>query len=122
MLSLILAGLSSWLVIWLSDNAKTGTVDRLIIRFDIPWLRAFVGVLFSLLYFFVAVIMFAGISSLCNQMFGINKVVGSAIAGMYTFRHKTKHWYFVYGMPVIFLIQVLIILLIYFAPVDLIVL
>ena len=62
-LSLILAGLSSWLVIWLSDNAKTGTVDRLIIRFDIPWLRAFVGVLFSLLYFFVAVIMFAGISS-----------------------------------------------------------
>ena len=79
-LSLILAGLSSWLVIWLSDNAKTGTVDRLIIRFDIPWLRAFVGVLFSLLYFFVAVIMFAGISSLCYQMFGINKVVGSAIA------------------------------------------
>ena len=47
--------------------------------------------------------------------------IGS-IAGMYTFRHKTKHWYFVYGMPVIFLIQVLIILLIYFAPVDLIVL
>ena len=79
-LSLILAGLSSWLVIWLSDNAKTGTVDRLIIRFDIPWLRAFVGVLFSLLYFVVAVIMFAGISSLCYQMFGINKVIGSAIA------------------------------------------
>ena len=47
--------------------------------------------------------------------------IGS-IAGMYAFRHKTKHWYFVYGMPVIFLIQVLIILLIYFAPVDLIVL
>lgn len=47
--------------------------------------------------------------------------IGS-IAGMYTFRHKTKHWYFVYGMPVIFLIQVLIILLICFAPVDLIVL
>ncbi len=26
--------------------------------------------------------------------------LGSTIA-MYTFRHKTKHWYFLYGMPVI---------------------
>ncbi len=23
-------------------------------------------------------------------------------AGMYIFRHKTKHWYFVVGMPLIF--------------------
>ncbi len=28
-----------------------------------------------------------------------------AIAGMYTFRHKTKHWYFVVGMPLILIIQ-----------------
>ena len=27
------------------------------------------------------------------------------IAGMYRFRHKTKHWYFVYGMPAIFIAQ-----------------
>ena len=27
-------------------------------------------------------------------------------AGMYIFRHKTKHWYFVVGMPAILLIQV----------------
>lgn len=26
-------------------------------------------------------------------------------AGMYLFRHKTKHWYFVLGMPSIFVIQ-----------------
>lgn len=26
-------------------------------------------------------------------------------AGMYLFRHKTKHWYFVVGMPVIFIIH-----------------
>jgi uncharacterized membrane protein YsdA (DUF1294 family) len=25
--------------------------------------------------------------------------------GMYLFRHKTKHWYFVVGMPAILLIQ-----------------
>ena len=26
-------------------------------------------------------------------------------AGMYLFRHKTKHWYFVVGMPFIFIIH-----------------
>lgn len=25
--------------------------------------------------------------------------------GMYTFRHKTKHWYFVVGIPAIFLLE-----------------
>lgn len=27
-------------------------------------------------------------------------------AGMYIFRHKTKHWYFVVGMPLIFFAHV----------------
>ena len=27
-------------------------------------------------------------------------------AGMYIFRHKTKHWYFVIGIPVILIIQI----------------
>ena len=27
-------------------------------------------------------------------------------AGMYVFRHKTKHWYFVVGMPAILVVQV----------------
>lgn len=33
---------------------------------------------------------------------------GSAgsILGMYTFRHKTRHWYFVAGMPVILVLQI----------------
>ncbi len=30
--------------------------------------------------------------------------VGS-VAGMWVFRHKTRHWYFKYGMPLILLIQ-----------------
>ena len=29
-------------------------------------------------------------------------------AGMYLFRHKTKHWYFVVGMPVILIVQIVI--------------
>ncbi len=28
------------------------------------------------------------------------------ILGMQHFRHKTKHWYFKYGMPAIFILQV----------------
>lgn len=31
-----------------------------------------------------------------------------AMLGMWIFRHKTKHWYFVYGMPAIFAAQLLI--------------
>ena len=29
-----------------------------------------------------------------------------AIAGMYAFRHKTRHWYFRYGLPAILLAQI----------------
>ena len=28
-----------------------------------------------------------------------------AIAGMHLFRHKTKHWYFRYGLPALLLVQ-----------------
>lgn len=31
-----------------------------------------------------------------------------AILGMYLFHHKTRHWYFVWGMPAILLIQLVI--------------
>ena len=34
--------------------------------------------------------------------------IGS-ILGMQTFRHKTKHWYFVIGMPTILILQILLI-------------
>lgn len=33
--------------------------------------------------------------------------VGS-ILGMRMFRHKTRHWYFVYGMPAILALQILL--------------
>ena len=29
-------------------------------------------------------------------------------AGMYAFRHKTRHWYFVVGMPLILAVQIII--------------
>ena len=31
-----------------------------------------------------------------------------AILGMYTFRHKTRHWYFKWGIPAILLLQLAI--------------
>lgn len=36
-------------------------------------------------------------------------IVGGALGstlGMFSFRHKTKHWYFRYGFPVILILQI----------------
>lgn len=43
-----------------------------------------------------------------KALFMIAIIGGSigAIAGMYIFRHKTRHWYFVIGMPLIFILQI----------------
>lgn len=40
-------------------------------------------------------------------LFWVSLLGGSAgtWAGMYLFRHKTKHWYFVVGMPLILVCQ-----------------
>ena len=43
--------------------------------------------------------------------------VGSII-GMYAFRHKTRHWYFVYGMPFILLLQIIFFIFLLNAPFE----
>ncbi|MCX4306077.1 MAG: DUF1294 domain-containing protein [Acetatifactor sp.] len=43
--------------------------------------------------------------------------IGS-IAGMHLFRHKTRHWYFLYGMPVILALQVMLVLALVFSPIE----
>ena len=43
--------------------------------------------------------------------------VGSII-GMHLFHHKTRHWYFLYGMPVILALQIMLILGLVFAPIE----
>ena len=45
--------------------------------------------------------------------------IGS-ILGMLIFHHKTRKWYFRYGMPAILLIQLILIYLIYRSPVQII--
>lgn len=48
---------------------------------------------------------------------GVGGSIG-AIAGMYTFRHKTKHHSFTWGMPAILIAQILLIAALFFLPVD----
>ncbi|WP_330391501.1 DUF1294 domain-containing protein [Butyrivibrio sp. YAB3001] len=43
--------------------------------------------------------------------------IGS-ILGMFIFRHKTKHWYFKIGLPVILLLQVLLFVLLAWLPIS----
>lgn len=43
--------------------------------------------------------------------------IGSII-GMYAFRHKTRHWYFVYGMPFILILQIIFFIFLLNAPFE----
>ena len=43
--------------------------------------------------------------------------IGSII-GMHAFRHKTRHWYFVYGMPFILLLQIIFFIFLLNAPFE----
>lgn len=48
-------------------------------------------------------------------------IIGGSIGciiGMYAFRHKTRHWTFVYGMPAILLIQIILLFVILNAPIQ----
>lgn len=56
-----------------------------------------------------------------STLFIVAAIGGSlgSILGMYLFRHKTKHWYFVYGMPAILFLQLgLILVLLFYAPIE----
>lgn len=41
-----------------------------------------------------------------------------SIIGMHLFHHKTRHWYFLYGMPVILAIQIMLVLALVFSPIE----
>lgn len=45
-----------------------------------------------------------------KTLFFVSLIGGSAgtLCGMYMFRHKTRHWYFVIGFPVILIIQIIL--------------
>lgn len=43
--------------------------------------------------------------------------IGS-ILGMFLFHHKTRHWYFRYGLPLLLFLQLIILYLIWRAPIE----
>ncbi|MCH5249571.1 MAG: DUF1294 domain-containing protein [Lachnospiraceae bacterium] len=43
--------------------------------------------------------------------------LGTTIA-MYLFRHKTRHWYFLYGMPAILLLQIAVVVVLIYSPIQ----
>ena len=50
-----------------------------------------------------------------RMLIGIAVIGGciGAILGMHIFHHKTRHWYFRYGLPLILIIQVLLVWFLY---------
>ena len=54
------------------------------------------------------------------SLFTIAIIGGSigSILGMYFFRHKTRHWYFVYGMPLILILQIALVVFIFNGPFE----
>lgn len=43
--------------------------------------------------------------------------LGSTI-GMHFFHHKTRHWYFLFGMPAILVLQIALVAVLYFSPIQ----
>lgn len=46
-----------------------------------------------------------------KTLFLVSLIGGSigTLLGMYVFRHKTKHWYFVIGMPLILIVHIILV-------------
>ena len=55
-----------------------------------------------------------------STLFVLALIGGSigSIAGMHLFHHKTRHWYFLYGMPAILIIQILIVVILATSPIE----
>lgn len=55
-----------------------------------------------------------------STLFVIALIGGSlgSLIGMHLFRHKTRHWYFLYGIPAILLIQAAAIVVLIYSPIQ----
>ena len=53
-------------------------------------------------------------------LFAIAIMGGSlgSVIGMFLFRHKTKHWYFKFGMPIILLLHVVLAVFLVLSPLE----
>ena len=55
-----------------------------------------------------------------STLFVVALIGGSlgTTVGMHVFRHKTRHWYFLYGMPAILVIQIAIVVVLIYSPIQ----
>ena len=55
-----------------------------------------------------------------STLFVVALIGGSlgTTVGMHVFRHKTRHWYFLYGMPTILVIQIAIVVVLIYSPIQ----
>lgn len=55
-----------------------------------------------------------------STLFIVALIGGSlgSLLGMYAFRHKTRHWYFVYGMPAILILHIIVIVALMYSPIQ----
>lgn len=55
-----------------------------------------------------------------STLFVIALIGGSlgTTIGMHLFHHKTRHWYFLFGMPAILVIQIATVLILIYSPIQ----
>ena len=55
-----------------------------------------------------------------STLFVIALIGGSlgTTIGMHLFHHKTRHWYFLFGMPAILVIQIATVLILMYSPIQ----
>lgn len=78
-LSMCLFLLLSCIVMKIAKRTGITSFDQIIVRDDIPWLRAFFGVAFIIFLFGLVVIMIAGAGALLNQIFGLPVILGNVL-------------------------------------------
>ncbi|MCM1087720.1 MAG: DUF1294 domain-containing protein [Muribaculaceae bacterium] len=55
-----------------------------------------------------------------STLFIIALIGGSlgSLIGMHLFHHKTRHWYFLYGIPAILFLQIAAVLILVYSPIQ----
>lgn len=55
-----------------------------------------------------------------STLFIVALIGGSlgSLLGMYVFHHKTRHWYFAYGMPAILILHIIAIVALIYSPIQ----
>lgn len=88
-LSIILLGAMTVLVVYLGLRDNLRTMDELVVRREIPWLRTVVGAAMAFLLFGIGSIMLAGISALGRQMLSVPAYASAAaitiLAGLFAY-------------------------------------